>query len=305
MISTEAPIDVPLCLFVVGMTISVLYFALGDPCMFRDEDTTLVHAVQRQYASLNLKPPLGTFTILAAIALTLSESFTQPKIIALATGCKCLPEDKLPLQGEALHDSHAEVLARRCAVRWLFEEIDRMASGGSESHWISKTTDGRYCLKDGVQMIMYISTPPCEKQQFFLRPSHSAERIVKGGDASMRFLAHFQDAIMAALKDSSEFAPLAPDVASRGRDNYSLFGVLRTKPGRADSPQTFSMSCSDKIARWNAIGIQGALGSAFFHPIYLTRIIIGQVPHDLHDVVKSDCERAFWGRLQDISGTHH
>jgi tRNA-specific adenosine deaminase 1 len=120
----------------------------------------------------------------------------------------------------------------------------------------------------------------------------------------MRFLANSQDGMMAALKDSSEFAPLAPDAASRGRDNYSLLGVLRTKPGRADSPQTLSMSCSDKIARWNAVGIQGALGSAFFHPIYLTKIIIGEVPQDLHDAVKSDCERAFWGRLQDIPGVH-
>ncbi|KAJ8588748.1 hypothetical protein M405DRAFT_792528 [Rhizopogon salebrosus TDB-379] len=249
--------------------------------MFSDEDTAFVYAVQEHYSSLDFKLPLGTFTILAAIALTSAESLTQPKIIALATGCKCLPKDKLPLQGEAVHDSHAEVLARRCAVRWLFEEIDRAILSGS-SHWVSKSTDGRYCLKDGVKTMMYISTPPC-------------------GDASMRFLASFQNEEMAALKDSSVFTPLAPNVASRGRDNYSLFGVLRTKPGRADSPQTLSMSCSDKIARWNVVGIQGALGSGIFHPIYLTKIIIGEVPQDLHDVVKSDCERAFWGRLQNIS----
>ncbi|KAG2043226.1 adenosine deaminase/editase [Suillus americanus] len=252
--------------------------------MFSDEDATLVHAVQKQYASLNLKLPAATFTILAAIALTSSDPLTiQPKIIGLATGCKCLPKDKLPLQGEAVHDSHAEVLARRCALRWLIEEIDRAASNGSHSAWISKTADDRYRLKDGVCMIMYISTPPC-------------------GDASMRFLATFQDKEIAALKDSAVFPPLSPNVASRGRDNYSLFGVLRTKPGRADSPQTLSLSCSDKIARWNVLGIQGALGSAFFHPIYLTKIIIGQVPPDLHDVVKSDCERAFWGRLQEMHG---
>ncbi|KAG2159030.1 adenosine deaminase/editase [Suillus bovinus] len=256
--------------------------------MLSDEDTTLVHAVQKQYASLNLKLPAGTFTILAAIALTSSDSSSvQPKIIGLATGCKCLPKDKLPLQGEAVHDSHAEVLARRCALRWLIEEISRAASASDGSHrrsaWISKMADDRYRLKDGVYMIMYISTLPC-------------------GDASMRFLATFQDEEMAALKDSAVFPPLAPNVASRGRDNYSLLGVLRTKPGRADSPQTLSLSCSDKIARWNVLGIQGALGSAFFHPIYLKKIIIGEVPPDLHDVVKSDCERALWGRLQGIYG---
>src|SRR6267154_2988934 len=127
--------------------------------------------------------------------------------------------------------------------------------------------------------------------------------VCQGGDASMRFLAVFQDEEMMALKDSSVFPPLPSNIASRGRDNYSLFGVLRTKPGRADSPQTLSLSCSDKIARWNVLGIQGALGSSFFYPIDLTKIIIGEVLEDLHEVVKLDCERAFWGRLQDISGT--
>ncbi|KAG0699846.1 hypothetical protein DFH29DRAFT_983327 [Suillus ampliporus] len=234
-----------------------------------------------------LQLPLGTFTILAAIGLTSSDPSTQPKIIALATGCKCLPKDKLPLQGEALHDSHAEVLARRC-------RHSGKASGGSYSTWISEAADGRYRLKDDVQMTMYISTPPLVRSTSIL---YSAR-----GDASMRFLAIFQDEEMAALKDSSVFVPLPPNIPSRGRDNYSLFGVLRTKPGRADSPQTLSLSCSDKIARWNVLGIQGALGSGLFHPIYLTKIIIGEVPQDLHDVVKSDCERAFWGRLQDISG---
>lgn len=136
----------------------------GDLCMYSDEDTTLVHAVQKKYASLNLKLPTGTFTILAAIALISSDPSTiQPKIIGLATGCKCLPKGKLPLQGEAVHDSHAEVLARRCAIRWLIEEIGRAASDGSHSAWILKTADDRYRLRDGVHMIMYISTPPCEK----------------------------------------------------------------------------------------------------------------------------------------------
>jgi tRNA-specific adenosine deaminase 1 len=128
-------------------------------------------------------------------------------------------------------------------------------------------------------------------------------RPYQGGDASTRFLASLQDAEMAALKDSTIFTPLSPDAASRGRDNYSRLGVLRTKPGRADSPPTLSMSCSDKIASWAVLGFQGALASHFLGPLYLSRVIIGEVPLNMQPSVQGDCERALWRRLDGINST--
>lgn len=54
---------------------------------------------------------------------------------------------------------------------------------------------------------------------------------------------------------------------------YHVVGCVRTKPGRGDP--TLSVSCSDKILRWNCVGIQGALLSLLLDPIYLSSIIIG------------------------------
>jgi hypothetical protein len=103
---------------------------------------------------------------------------------------------------------------------------------------------------------------------------------------------------MAALKDATIWSTLPPGATARGRDNYALKGVLRTKPGRADSPPTACMSCSDKIAFWNAVGFQGALLAQFLaEPLYIERIVVGDVPLDLQLAVHGDCERAFWSRL--------
>ncbi|KAG6811638.1 hypothetical protein H0H93_014303, partial [Arthromyces matolae] len=60
------------------------------------------------------------------------------------------------------------------------------------------------------------------------------------------------------------------------------------------------MACSDKIASWNALGFQGAIATRFLTPLYLSSIVIGEVPHELRAVAREDCERALWKRLSSV-----
>ncbi|KAF9069910.1 hypothetical protein BDP27DRAFT_1221870 [Rhodocollybia butyracea] len=243
--------------------------------MLDDEHIASIHAL---YSKLKTSPQ-NQYAILSAFYLATK---TECKIISLGTGTKCLPESHLTAQGEAVHDSHAEIIARRGAIRWLFEEILREKISGSQ--WIEQQ-EHSYRFKQGIELRMYISTVPC-------------------GDASTRFLAALQDPEMAALKDSVVMSQ--PEGTARGRNNYHLYGVLRTKPGRADSPPTLSLSCSDKIASWAFLGIQGTLGARFFgEGVYVQRIVIGEVlsakDNNLINAVGKDCERALGGSPLDIS----
>ncbi|XP_068943792.1 tRNA-specific adenosine deaminase 1 isoform X2 [Petaurus breviceps papuanus] len=76
---------------------------------------------------------------------------------------------------------------------------------------------------------------------------------------------------------------------------YHQVGLLRVKPGRGD--QTCSMSCSDKLARWNVLGCQGALLMHFLEkPIYLAAVVTGKCPYSPEAM-----KRAVIDRCQHVS----
>ena len=52
------------------------------------------------------------------------------------------------------------------------------------------------------------------------------------------------------------------------------------------------MSCSDKVCRWNVVGVQGALLSYYLQPIYFHSVILGSLFHPTH------MYRAVVGRIQ-------
>nr|XP_012422343.1 PREDICTED: tRNA-specific adenosine deaminase 1 [Odobenus rosmarus divergens] len=76
---------------------------------------------------------------------------------------------------------------------------------------------------------------------------------------------------------------------------YHQVGLLRVKPGRGD--RTCSLSCSDKLARWNVLGCQGALLMHLLEePVYLSAVVIGRCPYS-----QEAMQRALTGRCRNVS----
>lgn len=117
----------------------------------------IVQSVLDLYSTFSPKPPAGQYTILAAFVL---KSISRHHIISVGTGSKCLPTSRFSVNGDALHDAHAEILARRGAMLWLYEEMDRYNDNGSD--WIEPGIHGKHRLKAGLQLYLYVSALPCQ-----------------------------------------------------------------------------------------------------------------------------------------------
>lgn len=105
------------------------------------------------------------WSILAGVVVEARNTF---HCIALATGVKALPYDTLSPRGDLVHDSHAEVLARRGARIWLLARLMsevRAHSDGAEIAGMSRlfvqVSDNRWRLIPEAKLHLYCSTFPC------------------------------------------------------------------------------------------------------------------------------------------------
>ncbi|CAF1074416.1 unnamed protein product [Didymodactylos carnosus] len=213
---------------------------------------------------------IGRKTI-SCILLTKDDNFQQIQVLSIGTGNCSLLETNYVDDGTVIHDCHAEILARRGFIKFLIHQLQIAGDDVEKSIFELNTLNNKFQLKDSYQFHLFISSLPC-------------------GDASMKTKENNQNG---ANHDEENIED----------DEYSEMdniGLLRYKQEQSEGTcaaltptknKYHIKSCSDKICRWNILGLQGGLlVNLICEPIYLSTITIA-CPFDQEHVKKSLIKR--------------
>ncbi|XP_071384398.1 double-stranded RNA-specific editase 1-like [Centroberyx affinis] len=240
------------------------------------------HLVVDKFSELtdNFTSPHARRKVLAGVVMTTGTDVKEAQVICVSTGTKCINGEYMSDRGLALNDCHAEIVARRSLIRYLYSQLEHFLSNKEEHQKsVFTTCDNRhgFRLKENVQFHLYISTSPCGDARIF--SPHEAG-VEDQGDRHPNRKARGQ------LRTKIE--------SGEGTIPVRSSNTIQTWDGVLQGERLLTMSCSDKIARWNVVGFQGSLMSYFTEPIYFSSIILGSLYHADH------LSRAMYQRITEI-----
>ncbi|XP_072851156.1 double-stranded RNA-specific editase 1 isoform X5 [Pogona vitticeps] len=227
----------------------------------------------------NFTSPHARRKVLAGVVMTTGTDVKDAQVISVSTGTKCINGEYMSDRGLALNDCHAEIIARRCLLKFLYAQLELLLSNKEDQQKsiFIKSEQSGFKLKENVQFHLYISTSPCGDARIF-SPHEAAQE--DQGDRHPNRKARGQ------LRTKIE--------SGEGTIPVRSTATIQTWDGVLQGERLLTMSCSDKIARWNVLGIQGALLSLFVEPIYFSSIILGSLYHGDH------LSRAVYQRIAEI-----
>ncbi|CAG06647.1 unnamed protein product, partial [Tetraodon nigroviridis] len=241
------------------------------------------HLVVDKFSELtdNFTSPHARRKVLAGVVMTTGTDVKEAEVICVSSGTKCINGEYMSDRGLALNDCHAEIVARRSLIRYLYSQLEHFLSNHTEEPHKSIFTRCEnkqgFRLKENVQFHLYISTSPCGDARIF--SPHEAG-VEDQGDRHPNRKARGQ------LRTKIE--------SGEGTIPVRSSNTIQTWDGVLQGERLLTMSCSDKIARWNVVGFQGSLMSYFTEPIYFSSIILGSLYHADH------LSRAMYQRIADI-----
>lgn len=195
--------------------------------------------------------------ILATIVMRRGEGLGT--VVSLGTGNRCVKGEELSLKGDTVNDCHAEIISRRGFVRFLYSELLKHCEG--EDSIFEPVEENKLRIKSDITFHLYISTAPCGDGALFDKSCSETGDEVDGHQPL------FENAKQGKLRTKVE--------NGEGTIPVESSAIVPTWDGIQHGERLRTMSCSDKIMRWNVLGLQGALLSHFLHPIYLKSITLG------------------------------
>uniref|UniRef100_A0A8C9W129 Adenosine deaminase RNA specific n=1 Tax=Scleropages formosus TaxID=113540 RepID=A0A8C9W129_SCLFO len=182
-------------------------------------------------------------------------------VVSMGTGNRCVKGEELSLKGDTVNDCHAEIISRRGFIRFLYSELMKHRLGSEESIF-EPADDGKLKIKPEVTFHLYISTAPCGDGALFDKSCSEAAVPTDSGHMPL-----FENVKQGKLRTKVE--------NGEGTIPVESSAIVPTWDGIQHGERLRTMSCSDKILRWNVLGLQGALLSHFLHPVYLRTITLG------------------------------
>lgn len=278
---------------------TTIYSLVNDGMVSPAMASGVAHAALKWFESslhCQKKIPASHWTVLSVIVVcttSISSSLASQcsykfRVLAAATGTKCLGRRDLNADGLVVNDCHAEVLARRAFIRYLYAETlfwqDKGPKSSQHSIFERHSTSHRLVLKPQNSIHLFITEAPCGDAAIYeLRKEvvdelvqHREAREIGQSDERERTELRLTGAKVHNKKLKWDDLPKYRDTPLEKKFSQ-VVGIARVKSGRSDLPlekQTLSMSCSDKIAKWNALGLQGSLLLQWFEPIFLSSVVV-------------------------------
>ncbi|NWX94215.1 DSRAD deaminase, partial [Nothoprocta pentlandii] len=187
-------------------------------------------------------------------------------VVSIGTGNRCVKGEELSLKGETVNDCHAEIISRRGFVRFLYSELMKYNPSNPssvEESIFEPAGEKRLRIKSSVTFHLYVSTAPCGDGALF--DKSCSEQASSAGETQHQPL--FENAKQGKLRTKVE--------NGEGTIPVESSDIVPTWDGIQHGERLRTMSCSDKILRWNVLGLQGALLSHFLEPVYLSSVTLG------------------------------
>ncbi len=253
------------------------------PSTFPDKIAHLSHQFYAQIqSSVNIPQP-GRKVIAAFVMENIN--IDELTVVAIGSGTRCVTGEQLSLQGMVVNDSHAEVIARRSLVRYFYKQLSDFHRGSENTIFVSSDDSSLACVRDNLKFHLYISTAPCGDGAQFSRGDELNRDPPKDDKHHPTMVSKIQGVLRTKMEGGEGTIPISEDTRPQTWDGIQQGGRLRT------------MSCSDKVARWNVLGLQGALLSHFIKPVYMASLSLGSLHHHGH------LSRAVCCRFNDLNAS--